>query len=133
MEALPFVCMALWLPLSTAEHILAPTHEHTADVASSSSLPSALASRGLDQPNELAAILLDLGLSSFYSLRILNMAEQLELAESLKDAGVNLGTRSLLRHRASGTFDSLDTEVFAIEHNGEPEHASEHKPERRRS
>ena len=133
MRALPFVCMVLWLlPLSTTEHniILDATHEHAAH-GISSSLPSALASRGLHQPNELAAILLDLGLSSIHSLRILNVAEQLELAESLKDAGMNLGTRSLLRHLATTDAD-VGTEVFTTEHNGEPERA-EHKAQRHNS
>jgi hypothetical protein len=51
----------------------------------------------LDQPQALSGLLEELGLRSMHDVGRLNAPEQLELAESLWSAGVNLGSRSKLR------------------------------------
>ena len=61
------------------------------------SLESELASGGLDEPHALSDLLEGLGLHMMENVRRLNAPEQLELVESLKEAGVDLGSRSKLR------------------------------------
>jgi hypothetical protein len=60
-------------------------------------LEASLAAASLEQPQGLSGILRGLGLPSVQDVRLLNMPEQLELAESLREEGVNLGSRSKLR------------------------------------
>jgi hypothetical protein len=60
-------------------------------------LQSSLSAGGLEQPQFLSGILRELGLPSMQDVRLLNKPEQLELAESLREEGVNLGSRSKLR------------------------------------
>ena len=60
-------------------------------------LESELVSGGLDQPHALSSLLEGLGLRLMQDVRRLNEPEQLELAESLRAADVNLGSRSKLR------------------------------------
>jgi hypothetical protein len=60
-------------------------------------LESSLAAAGLEQSQVLSDILRELGLPSVQDVRLLSMPEQLELADSLRDQGVNLGSRSKLR------------------------------------
>jgi hypothetical protein len=64
-------------------------------------LEAELAAGELDQPLALSGLLGDLGLHFMRDVRRLNDPEQLELVESLKTAGVNLGSRSKLRLLAS--------------------------------
>ena len=61
------------------------------------SLESELASGGLDEPHNLSGLLRELGLHVMRDVERLSEPEQLELAESLRSAGVNLGSRSKLR------------------------------------
>ena len=56
------------------------------------SLASSLAVGGLEQPQAVSGILRELGLLSVQDVRLLNIPEQLELAESLRGEGVNLGS-----------------------------------------
>jgi hypothetical protein len=65
--------------------------------ANGHSLESELASGGLDEPHSLSGLLEDLGLHVMRDVERLNEPEQLELAKSLRSAGVNLGSRSKLR------------------------------------
>ena len=65
--------------------------------AGAGTLESSLAGGGLEQPQFLSGILQKLGLPSVQDVRLLNVPEQLELAESLREEGVNLGSRSKLR------------------------------------
>jgi hypothetical protein len=60
-------------------------------------LEASLAAGGLQQPAALASTLRSLGLPTARDVRLLNMPEQLELTESLREEGVNLGSRSKLR------------------------------------
>ena len=106
MHALPSVLTGLCLVLAystcrcTGGRVLAsPVKDATVEEIS---LQGALAATGLDQPDILSSTLHELGLSSLHKIRMLNAPEQLELAESLKVSGVNLGSRSLLRHLAFG-------------------------------
>jgi hypothetical protein len=66
------------------------------------SLHSSLAAAGLEQPQVLSGILRKLGLPSVQDVRLLNIPEQLELSESLREQGVNLGSRSQLRRLSEG-------------------------------
>ena len=61
------------------------------------SLESELAAGGLDQPHALSGLLEELGLRLMQDVWRLNAPEQLELADTLKAAGVDLGSRSKLR------------------------------------
>jgi hypothetical protein len=61
------------------------------------SLQFSLAASGLEQPQVLSSILRELGLPSIQDVWLLNMPEQLELVESLREQGINLGSRSKLR------------------------------------
>ena len=70
------------------------------------SLQSSLASGGLEEPQILSGILRELGLSSVQDVWLLNVLEQLELAESLRGEGVNLGSRSKLRRLSEGIKES---------------------------
>jgi hypothetical protein len=65
---------------------------------------------GLDPPQGLANILNDLGLHTMQDVRLLNTPEQLELAVSLRTAGVGLGSRSKLRRLSEAT--TLNSNVF---------------------
>jgi hypothetical protein len=71
------------------------------------SLQLDLAAGGLQDPAVLCDILQDkkLGLLSMQDIRLLNAPEQLELAESLRDAGVNLGSRSKLRRLSDSNHE----------------------------
>ena len=64
----------------------------------------------MDPPQGLANILNDLGLHTMQDVRLLNTPEQLELAESLRTAGVGLGSRSKLRRLSEAT--TLNSNVF---------------------
>ena len=76
---------------------------HLMDVATESvEITAELEAGGLHQPLVLSKVLKGLGLDSMKNVRQLNEPEQLELAESLTAAGVNLGTRSKLRLLADG-------------------------------
>ena len=122
-----FGFIAVWLTLHSADA--------TKDGAQprSSLLKSALAAGGLNQPNQLTDILSNLGLTPFHSLRILNTAEHSELTESLKDAGINLGSRSLLRYLASRTvYRDVVRSPVADSDDSMPER-TEHQLERRSS
>ena len=66
------------------------------------SLEAELESGQLDQPRVLSTILHELGLHLMGDVRLLNAPERLELSESLRAAGVDLGSRSKLR-RLSGS------------------------------
>ena len=83
----------LTLSLAAAELPFPASPDNAAD-----SLQSSLATGGLQQPQVLSGILLEMGLASVQDVRLLNVPEQLELAESLRASGVNLGSRSKLRH-----------------------------------
>jgi hypothetical protein len=74
--------------------VLAPASAHGAP----DTLQSNLAAAGLEQPQILSGVLLmELGLPSVQDVRLLNMPEQLELSKSLREQGINLGSRSKLR------------------------------------
>jgi hypothetical protein len=66
------------------------------------SLEAALLGGGLDEPHALSGLLGERGLYFMEDVRQLNEPEQLELADSLAAAGVNLGSRSKLRLLADG-------------------------------
>ena len=70
-----------------------PTHPH----ALRDSLEISLAAGGIEQPQALSSFLQELGLPTVQDVRLLNVPEQLELAESLRLEGINLGSRSKLR------------------------------------
>ena len=61
-----------------------------------------LAVGGLNEPHALSDILRDVGLHSIGDVQHLNSPEQLELSESLRAAGVDLGSRSRLRRLSDG-------------------------------
>ena len=99
MFALPLALLALLAPASLAA-VGQPgfaRHHATSDGAMQSSLEASLAAGGVAQSRALAGALLGLGLPSARDVRLLNVPEQLELAESLRAAGVDLGSRSRLR------------------------------------
>jgi len=85
---LPFIMTTL----VAAEQALSASLDEAAG-----SLQASLAAAGLEQPQVLSGILLELGLPSVQDVRLLNIPEQLELSESLREEGVNLGSRSKLR------------------------------------
>ena len=85
---LPFIATTL----VTSEHTFSASPDEVAG-----SLQSSLASGGLEEPQILSSILRELGLSSVQDVWLLNVPEQLELAESLRLEGINLGSRSKLR------------------------------------
>ena len=60
-------------------------------------LEAELAAGGLNEPLALSSILRDVGLHSLGAVQQLNAPEQLELSESLRAVGVDLGSRSRLR------------------------------------
>ena len=72
------------------------------------SLQSNLAAGGLEQPQVLSGILRELGLPSVQDVRLLNLPEQLELSKSLREQGVNLGSRSKLRRLSEEAIASGD-------------------------
>ena len=72
----------------------------------SASLEAELESGQLDQPLVLSAILRELGLHLMGDVRLLNAPERLELSESLRAAGVDLGSRSKLRRLSGGGTQS---------------------------
>ena len=72
------------------------------------SLQSNLAAGGLEHPQVLSGILRELGLPSVQDVRLLNLPEQLELAESLREQGVNLGSRSKLRRLSEEAVEPGD-------------------------
>ena len=71
-------------------------------------LESSLAGGGLEQPQFLFGILQKLGLPRVQDVRLLNVPEQLELAESLRKEGVNLGSRSKLRQLSEKAIEPGD-------------------------
>ena len=71
-------------------------------------LESSLAAAGLEQSQVLSDILRELGLPSVQDVRLLNVPEQLELADSLRDQGVNLGSRSKLRRLSEKVVEPGD-------------------------
>ena len=73
-----------------------------------------LATAGLSEPRALSDTLKELGLDYVEDVRRLNGPEQLELAESLKAAGVNLGSRSKLRQLAAGFGVMIDDHAAAL-------------------
>ena len=70
------------------------------------SLEAELESGQLDQPRVLSTILRELGLHLMGDVRLLNAPERLELSESLRAAGVDLGSRSKLRRLSGGDTQS---------------------------
>ena len=62
-----------------------------------------LAAAGLDQSQALSDILEKLGLHFVQDVRLLKMPEELELVDSLRSAGINLGSRSKLRQLYEGS------------------------------
>jgi hypothetical protein len=87
------------------------------------SLQSSLADGGLEQPQILSGILQEMGLSSVQDVQLLNVPEQLELAESLREQGVNLGSRCKLRllsEESNEAADLLDTYFGCRSNDGGP-------------
>jgi hypothetical protein len=68
-------------------------------------LEAELVAGGLNEPQALSNILRDVGLHSIVDVQHLNAPEQLELSESLRAAGVDLGSRSRLRRLSDGVAD----------------------------
>jgi len=77
----------------------------TAAAAGQPPLEAELAVGGLNEPHALSDILRDVGLHSIGDVQHLNAPEQLELSESLRAAGVDLGSRSRLRRLSDGAAD----------------------------
>ena len=75
----------------------------TAAAAGQPLLEAELVVGGLNEPHALSNILRDVGLHSIGDVHHLNAPEQLELSESLRAAGVDLGSRSRLRRLSDGT------------------------------
>jgi hypothetical protein len=69
---------------------------------------------GLNEPHALSDSLRDVGLHSIGDVQHLNSPEQLELSESLRAAGVDLGSRSRLRRLSDGA--ALPTAAVAGSH-----------------
>jgi hypothetical protein len=77
--------------------------------AVASSLELDLAAGGLQHAAALSGILHELGMLSMQDIRLLNSPEQLELVESLRDAGISLGLRSKLRRLSAVSGKAHDT------------------------
>ena len=85
-----------------AVRCLLATAALTAAAAGQPPLEAELAVGGLNEPHALSDILRDVGLHSIGDVQHLNAPEQLELSESLRAAGVDLGSRSRLRRLSDG-------------------------------
>jgi hypothetical protein len=101
MLALPL--LALLAPSLAAAEQPFPTHPH----AMRDSLEISLAAGGIEQPQALSSFLQELGLPTVQDVRLLNVLEQLELAESLRVARVNLGSRSRLRRLSENSSEAI--------------------------
>jgi hypothetical protein len=77
----------------------------TAAAAGQPPLEAELAVGGLNEPHAISDILRDVGLHSIGDVQHLNSSEQLELSESLRAAGVDLGSRSRLRRLSDEAAD----------------------------
>ena len=82
--------------------LLATATLYTTAAAGQPPLEAELAVGGLNEPHALSDILRDVGLHSIGDVQHLNAPEQLELSESLRAAGVDLGSRSRLRRLSDG-------------------------------
>jgi hypothetical protein len=99
---LPFIVTSL----ATPEQAFSTTPGDSNEAVGS--LQFSLAAAGLEQPQTLSRILRDMGLSSVQDVWLLNLPEQLELVESLREEGVNLGSRSRLRRLSEDSKDVAD-------------------------
>ena len=98
-----------------AVHCLLATAALTAAAAGTPPLEAELAAGGLNEPQALSGVLRDVGLHSIGDVQHLNAPEQLELSDSLRAAGVDLGSRSRLR-RLSDEVADLPTAGAASSH-----------------
>ena len=103
MPALMHLFLIIVTTLAAAEQTFSASPDEAAG-----SLQSSLAAAGLEQPQALAGILRALGLPSLRDVRLLNTPEQLELAESLREEGVSLGSRSKLRRLSEEPVEAGD-------------------------
>ena len=102
MKRFALSCLLATLALATC----AAERQPSVSSKDSASLEAELESGQLDQPRVLSTILRELGLHLMGDVRLLNAPERLELSESLRAAGVDLGSRSKLRRLSGGGTQS---------------------------
>ena len=113
------------LPLIQCSADVKPSPGPLRDVSGDSLQLDLVASGFVQHPSVLFDILHDeLGLLSMQDIRLLNAPEQLELAASLRDAGVNLGSRSKLRRLSDSNYEARsgihDDNTIIISAEGKP-------------
>ena len=96
MKSLAVSCLLATLALP-CNSICAAERQPSIPSKVSASLEAELELGEVDQPRVLAGVLRELGLRLMGDVLLLNAPERLELSESLRAAGVDLGSRSKLR------------------------------------